>query len=344
MEFSKSDYGFVGIFLPVVVFLVIIAGTFFISRYFSSKKYHWRTIIFIWVIVLALLLYGLFTYSYGFTFPVSAALQTDTVQYITVGSVEQVQSAPYPPIYFNPISKKFGPASFITVDGVCFYLPYCDIEIGQTVELRWATGEHVVYSYRILPDEEIHESCTYPIAPPNFSHQHNSNTQLGLTLAIASTILLALAVALQYPLGKVMSPYFAKKDREIRDIIHPNRFGLLYVCTQLFLMCGILGGLALQGFGEAIIVLLIGAAFIGRLVLKKQTTTAFLAEDLLVVKDWENECRIERESIKTIKFVASRLPYNRCLILILENGMIFRFEQENFYGLESMHTKLSRTD
>lgn len=341
MEFSKSDYGFVGIFLPVATFLVIIMGAFFVSKYLASKKYHWRTIIFAWVIVLVLLLHGLSTYSYGFTYPISAALQTDAVQYITVGSVEQVQSAPCPPIYFNPISGKFSPAKFISVDGVRFYMPYCDIEIGQTVELRWATGEHVVYAYRILSDEEIYESCTYPIAPPNPSHQHNSSTQVGLTLAIVSAILLALAVALQYPLGKAMSPYFAKKDRDVRDIIHPNRFGLLYVCTQLFLMCGILGGLALRGFGGVIIVFLIGAVFIGRLVLKKQTTTAFLEGDLLIVKDWETEYRIERDSVKTIEFVASRLPYNRCLMLTLENGMVFRFEQENFYGLESMYAKLS---
>ena len=138
-----------------------------------------------------------------------------------------------------------------------------------------------------------------------------------------------------------MEPHFTRKDRNVRDIVRPNRFGLLYAGVLLILMCGILGGLTLHGFRSAIIVFLVGAVIIGRLVIKKQTTTVFLEGNLLVVKDCETVYRIEKDSVKTIGFVASRLPYNRCLILTMKNGMIFRFEQENFYGLESMYVKLS---
>lgn len=341
MNFPKSAYGFAGIFMPVAIFFVIIGATFFLSRYLISKKHHWLTIISVWVIVLVLLLHGLFTYSNGLTYPISGALQNDAVQYITVGRVEQVQPAPCPPIYFNPISKKFSPAKFITVDDVQFYLPYCDIEVGQAVELRWATEKYVVYSYRILSDIESHQSCTYPITSSTPSQQHISHEYVGLILAIVSTSLFVLLVVLQYPLGKEIAPYFAQRDREVNDKVRPNRFGLLYACVQFIPMCGILGGIALRGFWGAIIVLLVGTVFIGRLVLKKQTTTLSLEGDFLVVKDYETKYHIEKNLVKSIGFVASRLPHNRCLMITLENGMIFRLEQEYFYGLESMYARLS---
>lgn len=138
-----------------------------------------------------------------------------------------------------------------------------------------------------------------------------------------------------------MAPYFVKKDREVTDMVRPNRFGLLYVCVPIVLVFGIVGGLVLRGFAGAMIIFLIGTVLIGRQVLKKQTTTVFLEGDLLIVKDWETSYQIERDSVETIRFLASRLPHNRCLTLTLKNGMVFRFEQENFYGLENIYAKMS---
>lgn len=340
MEFSRFDYGFTGIILPVAIFFVIIVGAVFFSRYLAVKKYSWRAIIFMWVIVLALLLHGLLIYSQGFSYPISAVLQTDTMQYITVGGVEQVRSAPYPPIYFDPITNALSPAKLLTVSGMQFYLPYCDVEVGQTVELLWATKEHVVYAYHILPDGGSSGNCTYPIASPNSSHQHNAYTYVGQILALSSVSLFVLIVLLQYPIGRKLAIYFAKKDREIANKIIPNRFGLLYVCCLIFPLLGTLSGMALKGFTGASIILLAGATMIAVQVFRKQTTTAFIEGDLLVIKEFKSMRRLEKDSIASARFVASRLPYNRCLMIKLKNGMFFRFEQENFYGLDSMHMML----
>lgn len=338
MEFSKCIYALVGVWLPLAAIFVVFACAFLINRYLVKKQYHLGTIMFLWIMVLVFLLYGLAIFSQGLKYPISAVVPQNVMQYITVGNVEQVESAPCPPAYFNPVSKQFGPAKFVTVDGIRFYLPYGDVQIGQAVELRWATEECVVYAYRVLPPEEQFVNSTYPVNPPV---QSNSNVQIGSTIATVSAVLFALAVALQHPLGKVMAPRFIQKDQKFRDRIVPNRFGLLYACVKLLPMCGIFGGLALRGFGGAIIVFLVGIFFIGRLVLKKQTTTVSLEERMLVVKDWKTVYRIDMDSVKTIEFVESRLPYNRCLMLTLKNGMIFRFEQENFWGLENMYAKLS---
>lgn len=338
MEFSRFDYALPGIWLPVAIFAAIIVGAFLTSRYLAAKKYHGRTVLFLWLLVLMLLLRGLVTYAQGFTYPISAALQTDTTQYITVGCVEQVGPAPCPPIYFDPIGSKFGAAKLVTVDGVQFYLPYCDIEIGQTVQLRWANEEHVVYAYQILPDGG--ESKTYSIEMP--APQQNPLARIGQTLALVSAGLLLLQVVLQYSLGKKMTPYFAERDRKTADRIIPNRFGLLYVCALLLPMAGILGGLALKGFTGALLILLAGTVLLGRLALIKQTTMVSLEENTLVVKHFGSVRRIGIESVAQTGFVASRLPGNRCLQVTLKNGTVLRFEQENFYGLESMHKKLRR--
>lgn len=286
------------------------------------------------------LMYGMSFCVQGLKYPISAVLHQNAMQYITVGNVEQVQSAPSLPIYFDPELKQFGPAKFVTVDGVPYYLPYGDIQIGQSVELRWATEEHVVYACRVLaPDEPIHNG-TYPVSQPI---QPYTNVEIGSVIAIVFALLFGLAAVSQYPLGKIMAPRFAKKDKEFREGIVPNRFGLLHVGLQLLLTCGIVSGLALRGFRGAMFIFLLGLVFIGGMVLKKQTTTVSLDGDTLVIMDCNIVHRFERNSVKKVEFVASRLPYNRCLMLTLKNGTTFSFEQENFYGLESMYAELSNT-
>ena len=178
----------------------------------------------------------------------------------------------------------------------------------------------------------------YPIKLPV---QTYSNINVGSILTTVSAILFALVIVLQYPLGKVMVPRFVQKDREFQDIIVPNRFGLLYVGIPLLLLCGILGGLAFSGFYATIVVLLIGTVFVGRAMVKKQSTTVTLDKQQLVIRAFRETMCIETDSIEAVEFVTSRLPHNRCLVLRLKNGTALRFEQEHFYGLEYMYRKLS---
>lgn len=340
MEFSRSVFFLAGIFFPAVIYFGIIAGAFFLSRYLVRKKYRLRTVICLWVIVLILLLHGLFTCSQGLSYPISAALQTNAMQHITIGCVERVQLASYPPIYFDPISKRLSPAKFLTINGQQFYFPYCDVEIGQTVELRWATNERVVYAYNILQNGNGSNHSTYPIELPGSSQQYYAYADLGQILVVVFASLFIVGVVVQYPVGKMLSVRFMKKDQEVVNSIIPNRFGLIYMCIQFFLILGILGGLALKGFTGAGFILLVSAIPITGLIVKKQTTTVRIEEGLLVVKSFGATHRIQKESLVTASFVASSLPHNRCLMITLRNGMVFRFEQENYYGLENMYKKI----
>lgn len=338
MEFSKFDYALVGIWLPLATTFSVFTVAFLLSRYLAVKKYNWGVIMLLWGMVLIFLLRGLAISAQGLKYPIRAALQQNATQYITVGNVESVQHAPSPPVFFNPDSKQFVPAKFLTVDGMQFYLPIGDVQVGQTIELRWATDNFVVYAYRLLSPEEQFESGTYPIKLPV---QTYSNINVGSIITTVSAILFALVIVLQYPLGKVMVPRFVQKDREFQDIIVPNRFGLLYVGIPLLLLCGILGGLAFSGFYATIVVLLIGTVFVGRAMVKKQSTTVTLDKQQLVIRAFRETMCIETDSIEAVEFVASRLPHNRCLVLRLKNGIALRFEQEHFYGLEYMYRKLS---
>lgn len=340
MEFSNTEYIFAGIFVPVAVFIAIMACASALTRYLAAKKYSIYAIIILWVIIVVFLLNGLFSLSQGFQYPVSAALQPDASQFITIGCVEQVEIAPSPPIYFDSLSKRFSAAKFLTIDGKQYYLPYCDVKVGQTVELRWSTDERVVFAYSILPNGNNSDNITYPMPSPNTTQPRNAHEKLGQIIVVVCAGLFLAGVVLQYVTGKKLAAFFENKDQEIETAIITNRIGLLYSCVQYLLVLGILGGLVLKGFAGAGIILLIGAAVIASLIIKKYTTTAIMEEDLFVVKSLGSSHRIELGDITDVRFVASGLPHNRCLMITLKNKMVFRFEQEHYYGLGNMYKQL----
>lgn len=339
MKFSDIEYAS-SLLLPVLIFIGVIVCTGILARFLTVKKCSFGLIACVWIIVLVILLSGLFTYSERFEYPLSALLQKNTTQYITVGVIEKIESASSPPIYYDPNENTWNTAKIITVDEREFYLLRCDAEVNQVVELRWGTDKYVVYEYGTLHDDGNYESSTYPIKSDSVATPQNENADTGQKIAIVSACIFVLCVLMQYPFGKKISSYFVEKDKNVEGKIIPNRAGMFYVCFMYLPLCGIIIGLLLKGFGGALIVLLAGTVCIFVLMMKKQSTTVSLDCDSLMIKELGTVRRIPIDVIVAARFDASRIPYNRCLTIILKNGVKLRFEQENFYGLGDMHKRI----
>lgn len=341
MKFSDYEYAS-SLLFPLLFFAGIIVFTGILARFLTTKKCHISLIACLWIIVLVILLSGLFTYSEGFEYPLSALLQKNSTQYITVGVIENIKCASSPPIYYDSNENTWDAAQIITVDGRDFYLLRCDAEVNQVVELRWGTDKSVVYEYTTLPLEGNYKSSTYPVKPTVSDALQNENADVGQKMAIVSACVFALCVLMQYLFGKKVSSYFVEADKNVKGRIIPNRAGIFLVCLMYLPLCGIIIGLLLKGFRGVLIVILSGTICILVLMAKKQSTTVSLDGNALVIKELGKVRHIPMEAIAAAYFDASRVPFNRCLTIRLKNGVKLRFEQENFYGLDDMYERICR--
>lgn len=341
MNFSNLEYAS-SLLFPLLIFAGIIVFTGILARLLTAKKCNFSLIACLWIIVLVILLSGLFTYSERFEYPLSALLQKNSTQYITVGVIENIERASSPPIYYDPNENTWDTAKIITVDGRDFYLLRCDAGVNQVVELRWGTDKSVVYEYTTLPPEGNYESSTCPVKPTVPDVPQNENSDVGQKMAIVSACVFVLCVLMQYLFGKKISSYFVEEDKNVEGKIIPNRAGIIHVCLLYLPLCGIIIGLFLKGFRGALIVLLSGTICILVLLAKKQSTTVSLDGNSLVIRELGKVRIFPIESIADVYFDASRIPFNRCLTISLKNRVKLRFGQEDFYGLDDMYKKICR--
>lgn len=337
MTFSSFDYALPGIVLPTLMFFGLLVSAFCVSRYFGRRKYSIGVAVSPFFIVAFLSILGIATFSQAFYYPLSALLQPNAVQFVTVGRIDAIEPAPHPPRYYNPINRSIASPQFLTIDNEQYYLPYCELEVGQTIELLWVTDAHVAYSYSIVSDCLDDKSYTYPVYPTELKHQESTYDDIGQTIASICSGMFLFFVLIQYPLGQKLSVYFTKRDREIVNRMIPNRFGLLYIFCLFCPLAGIAIGLSMRGFTGALFILVMVSFVIIRLAIKKQTTTVTIDNNSLIIKTIGSLRRIEKGDIVAVDYGKSHMPYNRCLIITLRNGLSLQYEQEHFLGLESMY-------
>lgn len=338
MTYSTMDYVLPGIILPCLLAVMIFAVCICLSRYFTRKKQS-LGIILSPILLCAILFYvALFRFHTGFNAPIVSLFQMGSPQYITVGKIDEIKSAPVPPLYYDEKTKSFDPAQRLTVNGNEYYVCSCDLQEQQWVEIIWATDQRIVYAWKsINPGEKV--PGTYA-AEAKTDSTENDSVHIGKQLLFISVAAFVLFTLLQYPIGHMVSKYLEKKDRLHDAAIVPNRFGLLYALMMFTPILGVLLGLYLQGFHGIAVIIVLAVIVVSRIVIQKQTTVIKYDGEMLSISECNTNRRFSAHDITSVSWCKSNFPFNRCLMVTFSNGYSIRMEQENFWGLENMYHKI----
>lgn len=342
VTFSYWGYVIPGVIIPVLFVTLTLLLASFVSKRLATDRHGPIAII------SPLLLWGsctivfLATIGVWFKAPLSLVLEPDTPLQKTVGRVTAVNDAPELPIYYSPDSKILHSAMYITVNGDDYYLPYCHVDVGSLIELIWTGDMRVVYNVDDTVSESSPIGTTLISEPDEQDNYERSRDSNGIFIARTFLILFIAVVVLQYLLGSKIACWLQEKDRTYRKGIIPSRIGLIHFAFTFLPFTGMIAGIAISGFPEAVVILALGTVVIVYILIKKQATSLTLSCGRIIYKELYRTLTFAISDLKEIAWVQSRIPGNRCLRITLQNSFVLTFEQENFWGLENMYCRLQR--
>lgn len=334
MVFSVWDYVVPGALVPLGAIIILLVLAVIIGR-IAAKQGHARWVcVFPLCIWLVATLWGISFCAKGMEYPITAWIQADYPMHTTTGQIASISDAPAPPLYGSSLQ----PAKLLEVDGKTFYVLRTNVNAGEWVTIQWSTDARIIYAL----DKNTSVNTT---TNTQITGQPNDELPLIATLGswincICISLFLALLI-LQYSLGKRIGRFLVEKDRTFTDGVFPNKYGLLYYGVIIFLLCGILLGMYLTGFYGAAVLLVIAISIMTYVLICKQTITVRL-EEKLVYKELRSEQRICLDHIASVEWGRSGIPFNRQLVIHLHSGQAIVLQQEHYWGLESLFSKLQQ--
>jgi len=341
MEILNWEYVFYGAVLPIVIVIVFLILSTYVSRKLFCRKSNSFLVhlpLLLWFIVI---IYLLFDAGSGFKYPAVAWAQGKTSVYATTGQVTKVYDAPIPPVYYNRAEKAFAPAKIVVVDAQEYYALAADVQTGDCVRIEWSTALHIVYSIKKIDPSDINTATVMVYNP---GQQKQNNTKAAHHLQVISFLMLFVRIILENPIGRKLAPYYIKRDRLVTGKIVPNRLGIIYhtVMFAPFILFGIGIEISNHTFGGLIATL--GVVFLLLIILLNQTTKVELHQNVLIYKYLHIVEKIPVEDIDWVKWkISKRFPCNRRLIIKLKiKGSLSHIvlNQTGFWGLENMYDLL----
>lgn len=342
MEFTRWDIVLPGIFLPFLILLCLSVLVLSLISFLGKRHPFYVAILpgALWVVVL---ISGLACYSEGFTYPTSILLHQNALQYETIGEITDICVAPAPPLYYSSTSKTFTAGKLVTVNEEEFYIIDGNLDVGQYVSLIWTTDEHVVLAWHQLSHKEALPFLgTTRKITETMSVNSIAVSTIGKVIVCVGIATFFLVIIFLYFGGRRLSNFFIMRDTQYSDGVTPNRYGLLIYLSIFLPLVMILLGLGLTGSRVGIFMSALVSIEVGCALLSKQTTTLFLSNDQLYYKKLGHQYIYSMDSISFIQWKQSRIPHNRCLVITFTNKLYISLEQENYYGLSAIYSKLSR--
>ncbi len=167
----------------------------------------------------------------------------------------------------------------------------------------------------------------------------------GKYLIYASGILLFIFFVLQYFLGVKIAAYLQSKDTFVTGRIIGNKFGAVYFCCLSSPFWGIAIGNSILNAPSMLFAMFAFSLMIGAFAYLKYKTELTIDADGITIKELIHTKKFPMSDISSVSFEQSGIPYNRCLVITLRNGMRLTYAQEDYWGLswfyEQLQEKLS---
>lgn len=340
MCFEFYDYIFPGVIVPVILLFLFFIPVIFLSKLLAKKKSSTAAIFIPFIIGLAIFYGFLATAAKGLQPPLTLLLQSNAPVQVTSGTITEIRRGAPLPVYFDSDTKTFHPAVWLIVNDEAYYLPYCQFEKGTQVKIAWATEAHIVY--KLEDTSNNRDTSLQTVADTPQRHQNTRYQKSGILFARICLFTIVGVVFLQYLLGRRIANLLQQRDQYYTNGIIPNRIGLLHFSITFLPFIGILVGLQLAGYRSAMMIAVIATLTLAGILLIKQTTTMVFLEGKLIYQNFLHTRSYDLSEIAGIKWRQSRIPGNRCLVIVLRNGRLLCFEQENFWGLQDAFIQIKK--
>ena len=340
MCFEFYDYIFPGVIVPVILLFLFFIPVIFLSKLLAKKKSSTAATFVPFIIGLAIFYGFLATAAKGLQPPLTLLFQSNAPVQVTSGTITEIRKGEPLPVYFDPDTKTFHPAVWLTVNDEAYYLPYCQFEKGMQVKIVWATEAHIVY--KLEDTSNNRKTSLQTVADTPLRHQDARDQKSGILCARICFFTSVGAVFLRYLLGKRIANLLQQRDKYYTNGIIPNRTGILHFSITFLPFLGMLVGLQLAGYHSAMMIAAIAVLALVGILLVKQTTTMVFLEGKLIYRNFLHTRSYDLSEIAEIKWRQSRIPGNRCLVIVLRNSRLLCFEQENFWGLQDAFMQIKK--
>jgi len=289
-------------------------------------------------------------------YPASVMSRRERPTMITTGQISEIQPGPDFPSYYDSEKGGFYPALFCTVNGEKFYVISGDFELGQWVEFTWTTELRTVEAWRSLSQAEAEASVAGTLSLPAEEPSPESMPHYTVYLWVhrISFGLFLILVFAQYPLGRLLSRSFEKRDAKYKNGLRPQYAGVLVAVTPFVLIGGILVG---QSSKSGLFVLVLALALLAWFIhMGRRSSLRFdgnsvmyterpgkemiyRASDIACVT-WDDGFRLN--GLKGRMAPKRRILSMRSLVIRLHTGKELAFDQMFYWGLGDMYQRLSQ--
>lgn len=339
MIYSIHDYIIPGVIIPCIIIVMLLFICIWSAKCIGKKgkKQLMLLPLLLWYIVL---LFSIFNFANGFSYPLSVILEpTDTI-YVTKGIITEKIQAPIGPMYLSD-SGVLEPATIYTVNSEKFYLLDSSMELGKAVNMTWITNRRIVLSWEYIQAESTDDFKTVIIKKPDAISAESPFPSIGHNIRLVCLILFVLYVLTQTIFRNKIATKLISKDKIYQNGIEPNKYGTIAFFILLLIVLGILIGWGMTGFSGAFLIAGIGGTIILILMIKKRCTQLHIQDDILYYSDIFEKRQYGIGTIQSVSWIVSRTLKMRALEIRFVNGHSIVLEQEYFWGLESFHSQIS---
>lgn len=342
MEYTTAFYILWGILLPVLLVVLSFLTTFAFSRYIlNRRRIEIRLLpLLIWFLVFILLLPSLVD---GLMYPLALTTNSN-VTHKAAGVITDIQRGPQYPCYLRSSTVGFVGGALWTIDNNAYFVPESNMISGTWVAIDWmgTQSERVVLKWiEIKPEEATAYQDTTALGDPQ---PDSEETETNLTVAYfvwyCSFFLFLLLLAVQHFLGLRIAEYLKRKDTEYRDGICSNWYGFLFMGAGFASLVGMATGWSLAGWTGIWIILCIGGIPIAYFLSVKRFTKLVFQDNGFSVCTFGKNKYYRFSDVQSVNWDLPRTTWNRHLVITMQGGLEFIFEQPFFWGLENAYSRI----
>lgn len=166
---------------------------------------------------------------------------------------------------------------------------------------------------------------------------------MGKVLYWVGLVGFAALVALDMLCNPKIAAEILKQDAAVTGGIRPNKKALIRILLPtLFLVLMMLGIVIADGVYHVLLIVFLGAGFMGAFLGADMTTRLTLDGDQLTIRRTGNVHRYHLSQVRSVAWKPCRGILGKMLVLVMEDGKSYWFNLDMFVGVQDMHTRLSR--
>lgn len=262
----------------------------------------------------------------------------------TAGTVTNLRPADHIPLYYY--DGEFRGGLLVTIDGTAYYsIDHPLLAEGTSLHFTYCPDQNLLMAFSPIETGEV-AALQAPFVMPQPAEPEPIPARQLLAGEILNGVGLAgfaLLVLLQNPIHHRLAIWLQDRDRRHRGPVRPNYTALVRLGASLFFMGLVISGGCLQN-PEPALLLLFGISALGMLFYTwlRCRTVVWLEGRTLWLRQYRKEYAYHLSDLRAVYWTGSALRKEPRTLCITIGGTTIKLNQEEKWGLEELHRKLSQ--